>query len=160
MNEELIEAISKTLDHIRNVQDNCFKLGKQLIKIDKTKLGISLIQRGLTHDVSKLSSQELEGIVLQRDKEKLAKAVEDHRKKNKHHPESWPSIQCMDDLSIAEFVCDTKARSAEMGTGYREWIDNVATERYGFCKGDECYNRIVFFIDLLLEKPFTAIKAE
>ena len=64
----------------------------------------------------------------------------------------------MSRLALAEMVCDVVARSSEFGTSVFEWIDTVATKKYKFKKNDEIHKQIMFFLELLLDKPFTALK--
>ena len=68
-----------------------------------------------------------------------------------HHPESWDGIKNMPQVYIAEMVCDWKARSSELGTNLREWINEKATKRWGFTARDKVYRDIDRFVNLLLE---------
>lgn len=51
-------------------------------------------------------------------------------------------------------VCDCAARSSEQGTNIREWLKLEATAKYIFKMDDEVGQKITYFLDLLLEKPF------
>jgi hypothetical protein len=149
--------------HIRNVEDNCLLLGERLIENGEIDLGHHLIANGFVHDASKFFGIEWDYLSVVPEEEekklKLKMAVHQHRSTNKHHPESWSGgIKDMPDVHLAEFCCDSKARSEEFGTNLREWVDEVATKRWDFSKDDEVYKKIVKFIDLLCSRPFEEIK--
>lgn len=44
---EKYEKVEKVLEHIKHVQDNCYKLGFKLIKTGQFELGRNLIANGL-----------------------------------------------------------------------------------------------------------------
>lgn len=149
---EALEKIEKVLDHIQNVQRNCYKLGLKLIKNGETELGRNLIKNGQIHDNSKFAG--IEFAELFDDSDILWDTVKHHNSTNPHHPEYWGSIQEMPTVYIAEMVCDCAARSAEKGTSLREWIADDATEKYNFKMEDEVGIKITRFINILLEPPF------
>jgi hypothetical protein len=74
---------------------------------------------------------------------------------NPHHPEYWGGIKEMPKVYVAEMICDWYARSTEFGTGLREWIDNVATEKFSFNKEDDIYKEIQNILNLLLDPNFS-----
>jgi hypothetical protein len=51
-------------------------------------------------------------------------------------------------------VCDCAARSSEFGSDVREWFAQKATHKYSFNIDSEVGLRIIYYLDLLLEKPF------
>ena len=165
-----IELATNNVDgivrHIRNVQDNCILLGKKLIQQGHIDLGVNLIRNGFLHDSSKFVGIEWEnmapvGMSAQESaaKLKLKMAIHHHNSTNLHHPEAWTmGIKGMPLLYLAEFVCDVKARSEEFGTSLRDWIDDSATKRWGFTKTDEVYKKIMDYIGLVCEAPFSQIK--
>lgn len=160
-----ITKIESIITHIQMVQSNCEKLGKKLILNGHSFLGRMLIYNGFQHDVSKFMGVEWEFLHTKEvsklkgtKKNNFIKSLEQHQLTNKHHPEYWGGIHNMPDVHIAEMVCDLVARSAEFGTNVREWIDNNATKKFGFKKGDDVYNKIMKYIDLLLDKPFENVK--
>lgn len=118
---------------------------------------LRLIALSYIHDNSKFfgiewlylndESKEKESILFQA-------ALEQHQKSNPHHPEYWDSIANMPRIYLAEFVCDTIARSQEFGTDYREWLDNYLKNRQKLKPQNKTYKEIKSFTDLLLEKPF------
>jgi len=155
MSQSDIDKLEALMSHIGNVQEACFKLGKKLILAGETIFGRRLIQNSQVHDLSKFFGTEWDYLTTSDcDRDKLSLAVHQHNSTNPHHPEYWPSIKAMDRLYIAEMVCDWKSRSSEKGTDLRQWIDTVATERFGFTKEDEVYAEIMHFVDLLLEPLF------
>jgi hypothetical protein len=151
--------------HIRNVQDNCLLLGKRLIERGQIELGRQLIANGFEHDVSKFYGVEWENMAPgvsnsqeEGSKLKLKMAIQHHRMINRHHVEAWPGgIKCMPDVYLAEFVSDIKSRSEEFGTSLRDWIDEVATKKWGFTKSDDVYRKIMDFAGLVCEKPFGGV---
>jgi hypothetical protein len=149
---EKYEKIEKVLSHIQNVQRNCYKLGMILIKLGQFHLGRNLIANGQIHDNSKFTGIEFEDLF--GDSQILPAVVKHHNSTNKHHAEHWGSIQRMPEEFLAEMVCDCTARSAEFGTDIRQWFTIQATERYKFKMDDEVGQKIIYFLDLLLEKPF------
>ena len=60
----------------------------------------------------------------------------------------------MPQVYIAEMVCDCTARSGEFGSDVRQWFITNATEKYNFKMEDEVGQKIIYFLDMLLEKPF------
>lgn len=162
--EETMSKIRFITRHIRNVEDNCLILGERLISQGEIDLGKQLVAHGFVHDASKFYGIEWESIVpgqssenLDEKKVKLKLAVSNHNQTNPHHPEYWGSIDRMPKVYVAEMVCDWKARSEEFGTSLRDWIHDVATKRWKFDRESKTYKEIMFFVDLLCEKPFEQI---
>lgn len=155
-----IHAITR---HMRNVEDNCLILGEKLIDKGEVELGLGLIANGFIHDASKFHGIEWEnmapGAVTNEEsaKLKLKMAVNHHRKTNPHHPEYWGEIQKMPRVYVAEMVCDWKSRSEEFGASLKDYIDERATKNWNFAKDDKTYKEIMYFVDLLCEKPFEQI---
>jgi hypothetical protein len=153
------EKIDFVLGHINKVQQNCYKVGKKLIKSGEIELGRNLIANGQIHDNSKFKGIEFDHII-ENSPEKndpLKKdAISHHNKTNPHHPEYWGSIHNMPDVYIAEMVCDCAARSAEFGTDLRLWFKEDASKRYSFVMEDEAGEKIERFLNLLLERPFSS----
>jgi len=147
--QEKIEAV---LEHIQNVQRNCYRLGLKLIKNGEVEMGRILIANGQIHDNSKFKGIEFEHLF--HDSPILMTVVKHHSSTNPHHPEYWGSIQKMPDVYLAEMVCDCAARSSEFGTNLRKWIFEEATKKYGFEMNDTVGDKITKFIDILLAPPF------
>jgi len=149
--------------HIRNVEDNCLLLGEKLIGLGEIDLGRKLIANGFGHDLSKFAGIEWEnlapGQIAQEDgaKLKLKMAVLHHQKTNAHHPEYWNGIENMPRVHVAELVCDWKARSEEFGESLRDYINEKATKRWSFSKGQKVYDEIMEFVDLICDKPFEQV---
>lgn len=156
---EEIEQLEKLLRHIELVNQNTLLLGKKLILLGESVFGRRLIANGLRHDYSKFFGAEWETLTgADVSQDALAAAVSKHNKRNKHHPEYWGSIHKMPRLYVAEMVCDWKARATEFGTSLMDWIDGDAQKRFGFTKEDDVYETIVFFVNLLCDKPFSQQK--
>ncbi len=162
--EIILSKIRGITRHIRNVEDSCLILGEKLILLGKIDLGKQLIANGFIHDASKFTGIEFEYLSLnapteENNKLKMKMAIHQHNSTNLHHPEAWSGgIKEMPEVYLAEFCCDIKARSQEFGTDLREWIDNYATKKFGFTENDQVYKDIMFFVNLLCEKPFEQIK--
>lgn len=152
-----IKKILSVLNHIKNVQENCYKLGIKLIDEDQFELGRNLIANGQIHDNSKFKGIEFdhlfEGSALLQD------VVKHHNTTNPHHPEYWGSIQQMPDVFIAEMVCDCTSRASEFGNDIRVWFETKATVKYGFTfdEGDRVGQRIKYFLGLLLTPVWSHI---
>jgi hypothetical protein len=163
--EKTMDKIRSLTRHIRNVEDNCLFLGERLIENGEIDLGRQLIANGYVHDASKFFGIEFEYLAYstsaKEDDAKLKQkiAIQNHRCINKHHPEAWSGgIKDMPDVHLAEFCCDSKARSEEFGTDLRKWIDEEATKRYGFTVNDKVYKDITKYIDILCPKPFENVQ--
>lgn len=146
------QKIQNVLEHIQNVQRNCYKLGLILIKNGQFELGRNLIANGQIHDNSKFKGIEFDHLVY--GDSILFEVVKHHSSTNPHHPEYWGKIQAMPDVYIAEMVCDCMARSAEIGTNVRTWFKEEATNKYGFTMEDEVGQKIETYLNLLLAPPF------
>lgn len=149
---EKYEKIEMVLSHIQNVQRNCYTLGLKLIKSGQFELGRNLIANGQIHDNSKFKGIEFEELF--HGSPILMDVVKHHSSTNPHHPEYHGSIHSMPDMYIAEMVCDCAARSSEMGTDVRNFFIITATEKYGFKMEDAVGQKIIYFLDILLDKPF------
>ena len=64
----------------------------------------------------------------------------------------------MSDLDIAEMVCDCFARSQEFGTDIKKWFfgntEQDAPFKYNYSDKDLIFNKIKFYLDLLLTPGF------
>lgn len=149
---EKYEKLEKVLDHVKHVQENCYKLGFRLIKSGQFELGRNLIANGQIHDNSKFRGIEFDELFY--GSPILASVVKHHSSTNPHHPEYWGEIQNMPELFIAEMVCDCTARSGEFGSDVRQWFITEATEKYRFKMDDAVGQKIIYFLDILLDKPF------
>ena len=165
---ETLQNVRGITRHIRNVQDNCMLLGEKLIELGDIELGKNLIANGFCHDNSKFYGIEYEfmaplfaknqSVDADTKKMKLKMAISHHSQTNLHHPEAWPSgISSMPDVFLAEFCCDVKSRSEEFGTSLIDWINNVATKKWNFSENDVVYKKILKFVNLLCEMPFTQV---
>ena len=160
-----LRCLDEIIRHIQNVQENCIVLGRRLIEQGDTFVGRQLIHNGFTHDSSKFVGSEWDymrfGAAKKLNKEErlgLKISIDDHRRSNPHHPDYWGGIQNMPDVYLAEWVCDAAARAAEFGTALREWVDKEATNTYGFEVGDKTHEKIIYYVNLLLNTPFEPVK--
>ncbi len=126
--EEMIEFYRKrTQDHIDIVHTKMLLLSAEYnIPYLNERIG--------SHDFSKYSDDELtpyiwlteyyrckqkglpftypEGI-----EQKVTKAIEHHYAYNRHHPESYECVEMMQEVDLAEMVCDLCAMSDELNNG-------------------------------------------
>lgn len=158
-----IEKVQSITRHINLVQQNAQILAEKLIKLGENDLAIHLVKNSLHHDSSKFSGIEWKYLLSQPEDEEgkllLKIAICQHNTTNKHHPEAWPGgIHSMDDLALCEFCCDTKSRASEFGTSFLEWINGPAMARYKFSKNDLVYEKIMKYVNLLIDQTFVAIK--
>lgn len=157
---EEIAAFRKKLEsrvrHIQNVQKSARLLADRLAEKGEFDLARRLVQRSLCHDSSKFEGIEWEFLDIpssdKKNQESLRLAIHQHQQSNDHHPEFFSGgIADMSRVQIAEMVCDWKARSEEFGSSLLDWIREDACERYGFTTRTRVYQRIKFFLDLLLD---------
>jgi len=160
------DKIYTIVRHIKNVQDNCLLMGEKFIERGLVDFGKELIARGFCHDNSKFYGIEWDNITKAGNeidnnanaKLKLKLSIFHHQSTNKHHPESWAGgIKEMTDIDLCEMICDWKSRSEEFGTDLRKWIDESATKRYKFTNEDLVYKKIMYFVDMICEKPFVNV---
>jgi len=149
---EAQEKIETVLNHIQNVQRNCYKLGLKLIKCGEVELGRNLIANGQIHDNSKFKGIEFEHLFY--GDPILSDVIKHHNTTNPHHPEFWGKIQSMPEIYLIEMVCDCKSRSEEFGSDVRVWFSETATKKYSFLMDDEVGKKITHYLDLLLSPPF------
>lgn len=155
--DEALERLDGLVRHVENVRGNCLILGRKLVEAGEINLGKEVAARGCRHDNTKFFGIEWERLHRDTAKTKLDAAITQHNTspQNDHHPEAWAGgIAEMSRAAIAEMVCDWAARANEMATSLREWVDDGATKRYGYKKGDKTYRTIMEFVDMLCDKPF------
>tara|TARA_Y100000310_G_C20487100_1_gene717398 strand:+ start:361 stop:984 length:624 start_codon:yes stop_codon:yes gene_type:complete len=165
--DEMKRRLVPLLRHIKLVQGACELLGMKLIDEGENRLGRDLIAKSMLHDNSKFFGIEWEMIstpeIEEEDKDKKKElehkrlvAIVQHQSVNDHHPEFYPNgVDDMNKLATAEMVCDWYARSHEFGTSLRDWIKDKALERWKISPNGKKYKEIKYFVDLLLEKPFS-----
>ena len=150
------QHLDNLVRHIEMVRAACLLLGKRLMARGRQDFGRILIARGFAHDASKFFGIEWDYLHAGRDvpEDELKLAIRQHRLANPHHPEFWGGFENMPEISIAEMVCDWYSRSAEFGTGLRDWIAEVALAKYCIDTSSERYRWVQGFVDLLLEDQF------
>ncbi len=152
---EAQEKIETVLNHIQNVQRNCYKLGLKLIKLGEIEMGRNLIANGQIHDNSKFKGIEFDHLFY--GDPILSDVIKHHSSTNPHHPECWEKIQSMPEIYLIEFVADVTARSSEFGSDIRVWIKEKATKKFNFSIDDEVGKKIIYYLDMLLDKPFNTL---
>jgi len=118
-----------------------------------------LVANCMLHDNSKFFAIEWDNLVAENPDEKLLKeAIMQHNRTNNHHPEAWDKgIHGMPREALAEMLLDWKARSSEMGTDLREWVNETAAKRFGYTKDDQVYKTMMEFVNMLLLPPFKPV---
>ena len=149
---ETLEKIELVLNHIQNVQNNCYKLGMKLIKQGEVELGRILIANGQIHDNSKFKGIEFEHLFY--GDPILSDVIKHHSTTNPHHVEYWGKIQSVPEIFLIELVCDCCARGSEFGTDTRIWFRDIATKKYNFSMDDEVGKKITHYLDMLLSPAF------
>lgn len=158
MNSEQTKRIQDHLSHLADLHQASIRLGMKLIEDGEIDFGRILMANCFKHDHSKFFGVEWDVIVLRNRPELLALAVEQHNHSNPHHPEYWGSIHNMDDVHLAEMVCDWKARSSKFGTSLKDWINSEAMDRYKFKRSDEVYDKIMRFVSMILDEPYKRLQ--
>ena len=143
--------IKSILNHIQNVQRNCYKLGFALIE-NGDETGLMLIANGQIHDNSKFKGFEFQ--YLKPSSVLLKEAVTHHASTNPHHPEYLGHISKMPDVYLAEMVCDCAARSQEFETSVRDWFACDAKQKFEFNDNDDVDQKIQLYLNLLLTPAF------
>lgn len=153
------EKLELLLRHQTNVREACELLGRKLITAEQAHVGRDLIAHGQIHDNSKFHGIEWEFATDPTCKNRtgLKYAITQHTHANPHHPEYWGGIIEMPEVYVAEMVCDWKARSNEFGRDLREWIVKDAAKRYKFSRNSPVCIKIMEFVDMICEVPFTPI---
>lgn len=163
-NQNEIKKMDEVLKHLQTLQDSCITLGKALMEIDgDLEFGRMLIANSFVHDQSKFYGIEWEYLNpdgFENHKEKFLLALDQHQKVNPHHPEHWEGFKNMPRIRKAELVCDLHARSILMGTDLRKYFKDEWCKRYGLGTGTKDYKELVYFIDLLIGKPFKKVKKD
>lgn len=144
--------------HKNLVKDATDLLGSRLIENGDIEFGVKLIVLGWKHDLSKYDQYERLYLIDNEDKNTLKLAIEKHQSCNAHHVNFWHNVDNMPRLYLAELVCDLFARSAEKGTDLRDYLKEVFLPKHKINPQGKVYKTIKEFVDLLLDKPFEAVK--
>lgn len=127
-----------TLMHILDVQKGC------------NKLGIQLIERGRTHDRSKLDTPEVEDFTKYTEilkdltynspeyhecLDNMKSAIEHHYANNRHHPEHFPNgVAGMTLVDLCEMLADWRASSKRQNDGNLRQSLEESCKRFGIDK--------------------------
>lgn len=150
------QHLDNLIRHIDMVRQAGVLMGKRLMERGEKDFGRLLIAKCYEHDVTKFYGIEWKYLHAGNDvpKAELERAVQQHVATNPHHPEYWGGLEYMPRIAVAEMVCDWLARSQEFGTGLRDWITEVACERFDIDTESEQYVWIMSFVDIVLEDAF------
>jgi hypothetical protein len=119
---------------------------------------LELARRCSMHDHSKFEMDEVEMFIKMLDgsdgsnpngilTEEQRELIEMHWKRNRHHPEFFSDCNRMNEIDILEMVCDWYARSLQFGSSYFEFVDDIASQRFGF--SDEMLEKIISYCKIL-----------
>lgn len=151
-----LKKIRELIRHIRNVQDGAIRIGETCIETGREEFGRNLIANAFKHDQSKFRGLEYECIGCSEIDDKTFRllAIKHHQSTNMHHPEYWGGVDMMPEIYLAEMVCDTYARSVEMGTNLRDWWKDIGTKKYELSKNGKSWKLIRKYIDMVLQEEF------
>ena len=151
-----LKKITKLRQHIDNVIAGAWRISQICIENGKEEFGRNIIANAYIHDQSKFRGFEWDMLACPETDNKDLRflAIKSHREINKHHPEHWGGVDMMPEIYLAEMVCDTYARSVEMGTNLREWWKDVGIEKYGLSKNGKSWKLIKKYIDMILDEEF------
>lgn len=151
-----LKKLSKLREHIDNVINGAWRIAQKCIENGDEEFARNLMANAYAHDQSKFRGFEWDmiGCAETDDKDMRLLAIRSHQKVNKHHPEYWNGVDNMPEIDLAEMVCDTYARSVEMGTNLREWWKNCGIEKYGIPKNGKSWKLIKKYIDMILDEEF------
>lgn len=149
----------EVVKHVNKVNESAELLAERIIERAQSEEDFDfarrLIQQTRKHDLSKFEGIEWESLRRGVDDNLLKIAIHQHQQTNYHHPEYFVGgISQMNDLQIAEMVCDWKSRSTEAGTCLRSYIKERATVRWGFTTKSNIYRKIMKYVNLLLDDQF------
>lgn len=160
MHEKRIKHFEELCIHKKFLIDSCYKLSVHYLQLNDEEFALKLMRRAFVHDISKLSEFEFHasdafGSFKNNSKkrdymfsESEMVFLQEHWKNNKHHPEHWEDITLMEDIDIAEMVCDWHARSVEFNDNLIEYIKYRQETRFAF--PDDMYKKILHYADILL----------
>ena len=121
------------------------------------ELARRLLQNAQAHDASKFAGIEWEFLTIGNTSNKigLKYAIEQHQRSNAHHPEYWAhGITEMPLVQEYEMIADLAARSNEMGTSVRDYVNDVIPKKYNIPSQGELHKELIGILDMLVNKPF------
>lgn len=160
MNKKRIKHFEELCIHKKYLIDSCCKLAVHYLNENNEDFALKLMKRAFVHDISKLSEFEFHAAdAFDSFKENSKKReysfsenemifLQEHWKNNKHHPEHWNDIRLMEDIDIAEMVCDWHARSVEFSDDLMSYIKYRQETRFAF--PEDIYIKIINFANILL----------
>jgi len=160
--DKLINAKHNTLLHIHLVGEYILKISKLLIDRGNFTEADMLLDRILSHDLSKLSEPEYGGFMKATEKLKsieygsqeyaeslkeLGEVLSHHYEHNSHHPEHHNGIYNMGNIDILEMICDWYASSKRNKTS--DYIKGLNIQKDRFKFDDTMYNYILNILNYL-----------
>lgn len=156
-NQAELDKLDDILKHLQALHKICITLGRGLIAEGEFFFGRQLIKNCFLHDLSKLSGLEwqyLNSETANDEPEKFKLALENHRENNSHHVQFHNGFENMPRLARAEMVADFVVRSNLMGTDIRAYLKDVAVKEFGLSLNGKDYKELIYFLDLIVGKPF------
>lgn len=151
-----------TVRHKEIVMEICLVMSSYLMENNKITLAIELLRRGAEHDNSKFSDSEFRKLasILKSEKcfvdadYKLSntekKAINEHWKNNRHHPEYFNDPSEMSELDVIEMVCDWFARSVQYGTEFIPFILERQKNRFHF--SEKQFKTVLKYCNIIQER--------
>lgn len=135
--------IKDTIIHKEYMMRSALKMSEILIAEQKEELAMELLKRAAYHDNSKFDKDEAVSLSSIQCKKALIdpninlsdeerKTIEQHWKKNRHHPEHFDDIEKMKEIDILEMVCDWHARSEQHKTNLIDFVLIRQENRFHF----------------------------
>lgn len=163
-------ALDRLMLHIARVGAYAFQLKPYIEMMYHKDIYDQLEKSAVSHDDSKLSDDELIGMVCtteyyRRKKYGLDFSIldvtkpeqdafwEHHKNNNNHHPEYFKDIHQMGIVELLHMCCDWAAMSEEMGNSIISWAHKVIPSKYNF---DKRQKDIVFSCCNFLESKINA----
>lgn len=162
--------VSDLILHKQYVLETCKIMALWLDSQGRHDEGKELLIRGMVHDKSKLSDEELDSFLELKIKDKCFKNANSimndfekqhiaiHWKNNRHHPEYFEDINDMEEMDILEMVCDWAARSMQYGTDLVEFVETRQKNRFKF--PDNMYEKIHGYCEIMKSLMTQASKPE
>jgi hypothetical protein len=132
-------------------------LAEKLMAKGECALARRLLQNAQAHDASKFSGIEWDYLTIGNEARGsgLKQAIKHHQSCNPHHPEFWShGIAEMPLVYMYEMIGDLAARSNEMGTSVRDFVENQMPKKYNFPKNGDLHKELISILDTLVSKPF------
>ena len=161
MDTAMKKMLTQTMIHKKFVLNSCLKMAEHFWKIGEDGKALEILQRGSTHDNSKLFDKDEmrdlakieDGYASMKDAKKLLpeeqqKLLQRHYLNNSHYPEHWEDVSQMSEMDIVEMVCDWHANSSIYGTDLIDFVVTRQQNRFHF--PEEMFKQILSYCKILV----------